>query len=245
MPVAVITGASRGLGAALAHALAQRGWDLVVDGRDRDALTTATAGTRSHAIAGDVADPAHRRDLADAAAALGGADLLVNNASTLGPTPMPRLASLPVDALADTLATNVLAPLALIQAFLPGLRERRGAILNITSDAAVENYETWGGYGTSKAALEQLSNVLAAEEPDVAVWWADPGEMNTAMLRAAGEDADAAPPPEEAAAAFRRLIADRPPSGRYRTADLASGAELRRSGAEDRSPQDNDLAGER
>lgn len=134
---------------------------------------------------------------------------------------MPRLASLPVDALADTLATNVLAPLALIQAVLPGLRERRGAILNITSDAAVENYETWGGYGTSKAALEQLSNVLAAEEPGVAVWWADPGEMNTAMLRAAGEDADAAPPPEQAAAVLRRLVADRLPSGRYRVADLA------------------------
>ena len=116
--------------------------------------------------------------------------------------------------------TDDLVQLALVQAVLPSLRERRGAILNITSDAAVEDYATWGGYGTSKAALEQLSNVLAAEEPDVAVWWADPGEMNTAMLRAAGEDADAAPPPSEAAAAFRRLVETRPPSGRYTASGL-------------------------
>jgi NAD(P)-dependent dehydrogenase (short-subunit alcohol dehydrogenase family) len=220
MKTALITGASRGLGRALARGLAEDGWTLVIDARDAAALSAVADETGATAIAGDVADPAHRADLARAVA--DGLDLLVNNASTLGPTPMPRLGSLPVDALADTLATNVLAPLALIQAALPSLRERRGAILNITSDAAVENYETWGGYGTSKAALEQLSNVLAAEEPDVAVWWADPGEMNTAMLRAAGEDADAAPPPEEAAAAFRRLIAGRLPSGRYRAADLAA-----------------------
>ncbi|WP_433475321.1 SDR family NAD(P)-dependent oxidoreductase [Spirillospora sp. CA-142024] len=219
MKTALITGASRGLGRALARGLAQDGWNLVIDARERAALSAVAAETGATAIAGDVADPAHRADLARAVA--GGLDLLVNNASTLGPTPMPRLAALPVDALAATFATNVLAPLALIQAVLPGLRERRGAILNITSDAAVENYETWGGYGTSKAALEQLSNVLAAEEPDVAVWWADPGEMNTAMLRAAGEDADAAPPPEEAAAAFRRLIAGRLPSGRYQASHLA------------------------
>ncbi|WP_433465229.1 SDR family NAD(P)-dependent oxidoreductase [Spirillospora sp. CA-128828] len=219
MKTALITGASRGLGRALARGLAQDGWNLVIDAREQAALSAVAAETGATAIAGDVADPAHRADLARAVP--GGLDLLVNNASTLGPTPMPRLAALPVDALAATFATNVLAPLALIQAVLPGLRERRGAILNITSDAAVENYETWGGYGTSKAALEQLSNVLAAEEPDVAVWWADPGEMNTAMLRAAGEDADAAPPPEEAAAAFRRLIAGRLPSGRYQASHLA------------------------
>ncbi|WP_075024224.1 SDR family NAD(P)-dependent oxidoreductase [Actinomadura madurae] len=219
MKTALITGASRGLGRALARGLAEDGWNLVIDARDAAALAAVADETGATAIAGDVTDPAHRAALARAAG--GGLDLLVNNASTLGPTPMPRLASLPADALADTLATNVLAPLALIQAVLPGLRERRGAILNITSDAAVENYEAWGGYGTSKAALEQLSNVLAAEEPGVAVWWADPGEMNTAMLRAAGEDADAAPPPEQAAAVLRGLVADRLPSGRYRVADLA------------------------
>ncbi|MFS2294949.1 MAG: SDR family NAD(P)-dependent oxidoreductase [Actinomadura sp.] len=227
MGTALITGASRGLGRALARELVRDGWHVVVDARDADALAAAAeeiagedGGGSVVAVAGDVADPAHRADLVRAVD--GGLDLLVNNASTLGPTPMPKLADLPVADLAATFATNVLAPLALIQDLLPSLRERGGAILNITSDAAVENYETWGGYGSSKAALEQLSNVLAAEEPDVAVWWADPGEMNTAMLRAAGEDADSAPPPEEAAAAFRRLIEERPPSGRHRAADLAA-----------------------
>ncbi|MFA1546538.1 SDR family NAD(P)-dependent oxidoreductase [Actinomadura chokoriensis] len=220
MKTALITGGSRGLGRALALELARDGWNLVIDARDSTALAAVAEETGATAISGDVADPAHRAELVRAVS--GGLDLLVNNASTLGPTPMPRIGALPVDDLAGTFATNVLAPLALIQGVLPGLRERRGAILNITSDAAVENYETWGGYGTSKAALEQLSNVLAAEEPDVAVWWADPGEMNTAMLRAAGEDADAAPPPAEAAAALRRLISDRRPSGRYRAADLAA-----------------------
>lgn len=220
MKTALITGASRGLGRALARTLAGDGWNLVIDARDAAALSAVAADTGATAIPGDVADPAHRAALARAVES--GLDLLVNNASTLGPTPMPRLASLPDGALADTFATNVLAPLALIQTVLPGLRERRGAILNITSDAAVEGYETWGGYGASKAALEQLSNVLSAEEPDVAVWWADPGEMNTDMLRAAGEDADAAPPPEEAAAALHRLVSGRLPSGRYRAADLAA-----------------------
>ncbi len=220
MKTALITGGSRGLGRALAAELARDGWTLVIDGRDPVALAAAAAETGATGIAGDVADPAHRAVLVQAVS--GGLDLLVNNASTLGPTPMPRLDALPVADLADTLATNVLAPLALIQEVLPSLRGRRGAILNITSDAAVEGYGTWGGYGTSKAALEQLSNVLAAEEPDVAVWWADPGEMNTDMLRAAGEDADAAPPPAEAAAALHRLIADRLPSGRYRASDLVS-----------------------
>ncbi|MER7547452.1 SDR family NAD(P)-dependent oxidoreductase [Actinomadura sp.] len=219
MRTALITGGSRGLGRALARELARDGWTLVIDARDPAALAAVAEETGATAIAGDVADPSHRADLVRAVP--GGLDLLVNNASTLGPTPMPRLASLPVGDLAETFATNVLAPLALIQGFLPGLRGRRGAILNITSDAAVEDYETWGGYGASKAALEQLSHVLAAEEPDVAVWWADPGEMNTDMLRAAGEDADAAPPPSAAAAALRRLIGSRPPSGRYRVADLA------------------------
>ncbi|TDD15079.1 SDR family oxidoreductase [Actinomadura sp. KC06] len=221
MKTALITGASRGLGRALARELARDGWHLVIDARDATALASAAddIGGSVVAIAGDVTDPAHRADLVRAVD--GGLDLLVNNASTLGPTPMYRLAALPVTDLADTFATNVLAPLALIQDVLPSLRERHGAILNITSDAAVEDYETWGGYGSSKAALEQLSNVLAAEEPDVAVWWTDPGEMNTEMLRAAGEDAASAPPPEEAAATLHHLVTNRLPSGRYRASDLA------------------------
>ncbi|MFI0412133.1 SDR family NAD(P)-dependent oxidoreductase [Actinomadura sp. 3N508] len=259
MKTALITGASRGLGRALARELVRDGWHVIINARDATALAaaaddirtatsnnaptdtvnaatdtvgaansggTGTAGGNAGtgggvtAIAGDVTDPAHRADLVRATD--GGLDLLVNNASTLGPTPMHRLAALPVTDLADTFATNVLAPLALIQDALPSLRERHGAILNITSDAAVENYETWGGYGSSKAALEQLSNVLAAEEPDVSVWWVDPGEMNTDMLRAAGEDADSAPPPEEAAAALHHLVTDHLPSGRYRASALAA-----------------------
>ncbi|MFC5182940.1 SDR family oxidoreductase [Actinomadura harenae] len=221
---AVITGASKGLGRALAVELARDGWTVVVDARSTEALAEAAAGIGPNAVPvpGDVTDPAHRDDLVRAVDAAGGIDLLVNNAGTLGTTPLPRLADQPLDDLEAAFRTNVAAPLALVQAFLPGLRERRGAILNISSDAAVEPYRTWGGYGSTKAALEQLSHVLAAEEPDVAVWWVEPGEMRTDMLRDSGEDADAAPPPEEAAAALHTLITERRPSGRQRVADLAS-----------------------
>ncbi len=152
---------------------------------------------------------------------MGGLDLLVNNAGTLGTVPLPTLAEQPLPDLVAAFDANVIAPLALVQGLLPSLRERRGAILNITSDAGGEHYPTWGGYGATKAALDQISGVLAVEEPDVRVWWADPGEMRTDMLRAAGEDADAAPPPEEAAGRLLRLVAERLPSGRYRAADLA------------------------
>jgi NAD(P)-dependent dehydrogenase (short-subunit alcohol dehydrogenase family) len=221
----LITGASQGLGLALARELADDGWRLVITARGVPELDAAARELRAAAtvtaLAGDVADPAHRAALARAAAEAGGIDLLVNNASTLGTTPLPRLADQPLDDLERAFAVNTLAPLALIQALLPSLRDKGGAVLNITSDAAVEGYPTWGGYGSTKAALEQLSNVLAAEEPEVAVWWVDPGEMRTRMLRDAGEDADAAPPPEEAAAALHRLIGTRPASGRHRAADLS------------------------
>jgi NAD(P)-dependent dehydrogenase (short-subunit alcohol dehydrogenase family) len=209
---ALITGASRGLGLALARALAADGWELVLDARDEAALEKA-AGPAWTTIAGDVAEPAHRAALV---AAADGLDLLVNNASTLGATPLPALSGYPLDALERAFAVNTLGPLALIQGVLPALRERRGAIVNISSDAAREPYEGWGGYGATKAALEQLSNVLAAEEPAVSVWWVDPGEMRTDMLAAAGEDAEAAPRPEDVAVpALLRLLAERPPSGRY------------------------------
>jgi NAD(P)-dependent dehydrogenase (short-subunit alcohol dehydrogenase family) len=222
MPVAVITGASRGLGAALAHALAQRGWDLVVDGRDRDALTTATAGTRSHAIAGDVADPAHRRDLADAAAALGGADLLVNNASTLGASPMPAVADLEPEVLDDTLLTNVVAPHALTRLLLPQLLGQRGTVLNITSDAAVEPYEGWGAYGASKAALDHLTRILAVEQPTLHVYAVDPGDMRTRMHQDAfpGEDISDRPEPATVVPHLLGLLDGDVPSGRYRAAEL-------------------------
>ncbi|GII02204.1 SDR family NAD(P)-dependent oxidoreductase [Planobispora takensis] len=213
---ALITGASRGLGLALARALAADGWRLLLTARGADALKPVADELGALALAGDVADPVHRDRLARAVHDRGGLDLLVNNASGLGAVPLPPLASYPLDVLESLFRTNVLAPLALIQATLPGLRERRGAVVNISSDAAVGAYEGWGGYGATKAALDQLSNVLAAEEPDVAVWWVDPGEMNTVMLAdavGAGEAA-AAPGPETVVPTLLRLIATRPASGR-------------------------------
>ncbi|WP_433221684.1 SDR family NAD(P)-dependent oxidoreductase [Microtetraspora malaysiensis] len=218
MKHALITGASRGLGLALARALAAEGWALTLTARSEEDLHSAAfdldASAGVAAIAGDVADPAHRARLAEAAPRL---DLLVNNASGLGPTPLPALAGYPLDGLRDLFETNVIAPLALIQATLPALRESGGAVLNISSDAAVEPYEGWGGYGATKAALDQVSNVLAVEEPDVAVWWVDPGEMRTRMLADAvgAEEAAAAPEPETVAPALLRLVAARPASGRF------------------------------
>ncbi|WP_031169521.1 SDR family NAD(P)-dependent oxidoreductase [Streptosporangium roseum] len=213
---ALITGASRGLGLALARSLASDGWRLILTARSADALEPVADRLGAVALAGDVTDPAHRDRLARAVRDHGGLDLLVNNASGLGAVPLPPLAGYPLDTLEDLFRTNVLAPLALVQAFLPGLRERRGAVVNISSDAAVEAYEGWGGYGSTKAALEQLSNVLAVEEPRIAVWWVDPGEMNTAMLADAvgAEDAAAAPGPETVVPTLRRLIEERPASGR-------------------------------
>ena len=226
MPVAVITGASRGLGAALAHALDARGWDLVVDARDADALAAAVGSSTAHAVPGDVTDPAHRQALADAAARLGGADLLVNNASTLGASPMPRLADLTHDVLDDVLLTNVVAPHALTRALLPQLVARRGTVLNITSDASVEPYEGWGAYGASKAALDHLTRILAAEQPDLRVYAVDPGDMRTTMHQDAfpGEDISDRPEPATVVPHLLALLDGHLPSGRYRAADVAVGA---------------------
>jgi NAD(P)-dependent dehydrogenase (short-subunit alcohol dehydrogenase family) len=220
MPVAIITGASRGLGFALATALADAGWRLVVDGR---ALTTTPIAGEVVTLAGDVTDPAHRTDLVAAADRLGGADLLVNNAGILGPSPQPFLADYPLAVLREVYEVNVFAPLALAQLALHGLAERGGAIANITSDAAVEPYPGWGGYGSAKAAIEHAGRVLAAERPDVRVWAVDPGDLRTRMHQEAfpGEDISDRPLPETVAPAFLRLVADRPPSGRIRLADLA------------------------
>jgi NAD(P)-dependent dehydrogenase (short-subunit alcohol dehydrogenase family) len=227
MPVAIVTGASRGLGLALARALAERGWDLVVDARGEPALRAAAedlrrTGTRVRAHPGDVSDELHRRALIGAASSLGGLDLLVNNASLLGPSPQPPLARYPLGELERVYVVNVFAPLRLAQLALPLLTATRGRILNVTSDAAVEPYAGWGGYGSSKAALEQVSNVLAAEHPGLRVYWVDPGDMRTQMHQEAfpGEDIWDRPLPEASVPGLLRLIEDDLPSGRYRTADL-------------------------
>jgi NAD(P)-dependent dehydrogenase (short-subunit alcohol dehydrogenase family) len=223
MSTAIITGGSRGFGRALATDLVGSGWHVVLDGRHGPTLdhTTAELGPRARAVAGDVGDPRHLADLVAAAERLGRLDLLVNNASDLGPSPLPRLAHLPPDRFEALLRTNTVAPLRLIQAALPLLRRSGGAIVNVTSDAGVEAYEGWGGYGATKAALDQLGRVLAAEEPEVRVWSFDPGDMRTTMHQAAfpGEDISDRPDPAEVVPALRRLLADRPPSGRVRAVD--------------------------
>ena len=223
---AVITGASRGLGQALARGLAAEGWSLVIDARDASALRHAAlclpTGTAVTALPGDITDPGHRAALRRAADDLGGPDLLINNAGTLGASPLPAIADYPVDELRAAFEVNVLAPIALTQLLLPGLRRRGGAVLNVTSDAAVEAYAGWGGYGAAKAALEQASNVLAAEESVVRVWWVDPGDLRTRMHQEAfpGEDISDRPLPDAVIPAFGRLISERLPSGRYRAAEL-------------------------
>jgi NAD(P)-dependent dehydrogenase (short-subunit alcohol dehydrogenase family) len=225
---AIVTGASRGLGLALARELAASGWNLVVDARHADALDAAHASFavagRTVAVPGDVTDPAHRRDLVAAAWELGGLDVLVNNASALGPSPLPALRDLAATDLEAVLRANVVAPLALIQEALPLLEVTSGRILNVTSDAAVEAYGGWGGYGASKAALEQLSNVLAAEHPGLRVYWVDPGDMRTQMHQDAfpGEDISDRPPPEESVPGLIDLIAGDRPSGRYQARALAA-----------------------
>ncbi len=230
--VAIVTGASRGLGRALATGLAAAGHPLVIDARygteletARVAIQAAGPGTSVAAIPGDVRDPAHRAALIQAADRLGRAYLLVNNAGTLGASPLPALADYPLDELRAAFEANVVAPVALTQALLPSLRRHGGAILNITSDAAVEAYTGWGGYGAVKAALEQASNVLAAEENSVRVWWADPGDLRTRMHQEAfpGEDISDRPQPEEVVPGFLRLIEGRLPSGRYRAPELLPG----------------------
>ena len=230
---ALITGGSRGLGLALARRLAADGWNLVVDARDADALERArrdvdAAGPGTViALPGDIADAVHVAALVNAAAGQGGFELLVNNAGTLGPSPLPHVAWLRTGDLERILRTNVVAPLRLVQAALPHLRASRGAIVNVTSDAAVEGYEGWGGYGASKAALEQLSRVLAAEETDVRVLWVDPGDMRTQMHQDAfpGEDISDRPTPESRVPGLVRLVDERPPSGRYRVEELLEPAD--------------------
>ena len=226
MPTAIITGASRGLGLALARALADKHWNLVINARGAKALETAKLEleqiTRVTAILGDVSDEVHLDQMIAAARDFGGLDALVNNASILGSSPQPKLEAYPLDVLEQVYRVNVFAPLRLIQLALP-IMNSGARVLNITSDAGIEAYEGWGGYGSSKAALEQLSKVLAVEHPNLHVYSLDPGDMNTQMHQEAfpGEDISDRPPPEASVPGLLKLLEDDLPSGRYQARVLA------------------------
>ncbi len=243
MPVAIITGASRGLGLATARALAGQGWSVVADARRAEQLQTAAGGIDAAAgldaaagvaaaaglapgrfvtVPGDVTDPGHRAELVAAARSIGTIALLINNASRLGPSPQPGLAAYPQPDLAAVYAVNVLAPVALTQLVMADLLSADGTLINVSSDAAVEAYAGWGGYGSSKAALDQVSAILGVEHPSLRVYAFDPGDMRTELHQQAfpGEDISDRPEPDTVAPAVLRLLAERPPSGRYRAADL-------------------------
>jgi NAD(P)-dependent dehydrogenase (short-subunit alcohol dehydrogenase family) len=227
MSVALITGASRGLGQALARELSARGWSLVLDARGAKALDETVSSLRGgpvFAVVGDVSSPDHRAELAAAVAQAGRLDLLVNNASHLGPSPQPLLADYPLDELARVYEVDVLAPVAIAQFALPWLVDSGGVLINVTSDAAVEAYEGWGGYGSAKAALDQVTAVLAAEQPGIGCYAFDPGDMRTEMHQQAfpGEDISDRPEPETVLPALLRLVDERPPSGRYRASEMCA-----------------------
>src|SRR5690349_24319082 len=222
---AIVTGAGTGFGLAVARALAGRGATVIACARDGARLRAAVAelpGVR--AVPGDVNDADTRAELV--AAAGGRLDLLVHNAGELGPSPLPSLATYPADALRAVLETTLLAPLQLTQLALPALRAARGTVVTLSSDAAVDAYPGWGGYGVAKAALDHYAAVLGVEEPDLAVYAFDPGDMRTAMHQRAfpGEDISDRPEPETVVPALLRLLDERLPNGRHRAADLAAGS---------------------
>jgi NAD(P)-dependent dehydrogenase (short-subunit alcohol dehydrogenase family) len=223
--LALVTGASRGLGRALTAGLVRAGWRVIVDARDAGRLAASVADITGDnnvvMVSGDVADPRHRLDLAGAVAEAGGLDLLVNNASVLGPSPQPLLADYPLPTFEQVYAVNTIAPLALFQLMLPHLRPG-ACVVNVSSDAAVEAYEGWGGYGSSKAALDQVTAILGAENSALRVYAFDPGDMNTDLHQQAfpGEDISDRAAPESVVPSLLRLITGDLPSGRYRVNDV-------------------------
>jgi len=225
--VALITGASRGLGFAIAKVLAEKNWSLIIDARGDDALENAryklSILTNVIAISGDVNDSTHRLELAKAVKKFGRLDAVINNASTLGVSPQPTLLNYPLNVLLSVYITNVISPLALIQAVQEWFASDT-RIINVTSDAGVEAYVGWGGYGSSKAALEHLSAILA-EENDQKVYWIDPGDMQTQMHQEAFPDDDISdrPLPDLSAPAFLTLLEGDLPSGRYQAQKLIAG----------------------
>ncbi len=221
---AIVTGAGTGFGLALTHALSARGATVIACARDGARLRAAVSDLPGVlTVPGDVNDPAVRAAIVGPAERI---DLLVHNAGELGPSPLPRLGEYPPDALRAVLETTVLAPLALTQLALPSLRAGAGTVVTLSSDAAVEAYEGWGGYGAAKAALDQLAAVLAVEEPGLAVYAFDPGDMRTDMHQRAfpGDDISDRPAAETVVPALLRLLDARPASGRYRAADLLAGS---------------------
>ena len=229
---AIVTGASRGLGLELARALAQRNWAIALDARHTGPLEAArqelASLTSVVALPGDVRDPSHLAELVEKAGRLGPLAAVINNASLLGPSPQPPLASYPISTLREVYEANVFAPLRLIQLALPHLEER-ARIVNVTSDAGVESYEGWGGYGSSKAALEHVSSILGAEHPGLRVYWVDPGDMRTQMQQEAfpGEDISDRPPPSNSVPGFLALLEGDLPSGRYRASEVPAGQQVR------------------
>lgn len=228
MATAIVTGGTRGLGLETANALHQLGWTVVIDGRDQAALSAAVGrigdDARLVAISGDITDAAHRARLVAAAAATGSIDAVVNNASSIGSSPMPSLATVALEEWRAVAEVNVVAPLALIQEAMPWIEADGGRLVNISSDAAVEAYEGWGAYGSTKAALDHLTRILAAEHPDVGVYSVDPGDMQTELHQAAfpGEDISDRPSPAASVPGLLAVLLGELPSGRYVARDLAA-----------------------
>lgn len=231
MQVAIVTGASKGLGRSLAKALAIEGWSLVIDARGIPDLEAASDEIRVRAIdgasvvaiAGDIASESHRCELVAAARRLGGLDLLVNNASTLGVSPLPQLAGYPLDALRKVLEVDLVSPVALFADCARMLRHSPDPrLLNITSDASVEHYEGWGGYGLAKAALDHATGTIASENSFIRAWAVDPGDLRTEMHQLAfpGEDISDRPPPDSVVPHLMSLINGELTSGRYRASEI-------------------------